>query len=94
MNIFSSLGLTVYADKWVEDGRYDFTDEDKAAIQEAYVVPSEYGNSACFVMIGGGKSFIPMSVNASYTVGDTIDLDKAQIVTLKKRGEKDIYRVE
>lgn len=94
MNIFSALGLTVYAGNWSEKERRAFTDEDKAAIKEAYVVYSQYGDSVCFVMVGGGKTFIPLSVNAGYAVGDTVDLDKAVIVTLEKAGEHDIYRVE
>lgn len=92
MNIFSSL--RVYAEKWQLKSSREFTAEEKAAVDEAVVVPSQYGNSVCFTMVSGGKTFIPLSQTSSKTVGDTIDLSKAKLLTLGKCGEADIYRVE
>lgn len=72
----------------------NFTAEEQAAVVSATVVPSQYGNSVCFMMVGGGQTFIPLSQNSSKAVGDSIDLATAKLLTLEKQGEADIYRVE
>lgn len=92
MNIFSSL--RVYAGKWSVKDQRDFTAEEQAAVVSATVVPSQYGNSVCFMMIGGGQTFIPLSSNSSLGVGDRVDLSTAKLLTLEKQGEADIIRVE
>ena len=92
MNIFSSL--RIYAGKWSVKDQRDFTAEEQAAVVSATVVPSQYGNSVCFMMIGGGQTFIPLSSNSSLGVGDRVDLSTAKLLTLEKQGEADILRVE
>ena len=92
MMIFNSL--RVYKDGWnVVDSR-SFEQEEISAVKEAYVVPSEFGNSCCFLMKSGGKTYIPMSRDAKASVGDAIDLTKAKLLTLSREGDSDIYRVE
>ncbi len=71
-----------------------FTAEEQRAVSSATVVSSQYGNSVCFMMVGGGQTFIPLSQNSSKSVGDTIDLSSAKLLTLGKDGEFDIFRVE
>lgn len=84
----------MYAGKWhVEESRA-FLAEEKAAVVQAVVVPSQYGNSVQFTMQGGGLTYIPLSQNSTLGVGEIVDLDKAQLVRLCKSGEADIYRVE
>ena len=92
MNIFSSL--RIYEEKWQLKSSRNFTAEEQAAVDEAVVVPSQYGNSVCFTMVSGGQTFIPLSQTSSKTVGESIDLSKAKLLTLGKSGEADIYRVE
>lgn len=92
MNIFSSL--RVYAGKWMLKASRAFTAEEQAAVESATVVASHYGNSVCFIMVGGGQTFIPLSQNSFKAVGDRIDLASAKLLTLEKQGEADIYRVE
>lgn len=92
MNIFSSL--RVYAGKWILKASRAFTAEEQAAVSSATVVPSQYGNSVCFMMVSGGQTFIPLSQNSSKTVGDKVDMTTAKLLTLEKAGEADIYRVE
>ncbi len=92
MNIFSSL--RVYAGKWMLKSSRAFTAEEQRAVSSATVVSSQYGNSVCFMMVGGGQTFIPLSQNSSKSVGDTIDLSSAKLLTLGKDGEFDIFRVE
>ena len=91
MNIFSAL--RVYAGKWSEKKVEAFKAEEIALVDRAEVVKSQYGLSVCFFMKAGGQSYIPLDQNSSAAIGDTIDLTKAQVVTLCKQGENDIYRV-
>ena len=91
MNIFSAL--RVYAGKWNEKKVESFKAEEIALVDKAEVVESQYGLSVCFFMKAGGQSYIPLDQNSSAAIGNTIDLTKAQVVTLCKQGENDIYRV-
>ena len=91
MNIFSSL--RTYAGNWSVKESRSFTEEEKAAVKSAVVVPSNYGASVCFTMVSGGKTFIPLSNDSSLGVGEAVDLEKAKLLTLEKDGEADINRV-
>ena len=91
MNIFSAL--RVYAGKWQEKSVESFKAEEIALVDKAEVVESQYGLSICFFLKAGGQSYIPLDQNSSAAIGDTVDLTKAQVVTLCKQGENDIFRV-
>jgi hypothetical protein len=91
MNIFSAL--RIYAGKWSEKEARAFAPEEIAAVEKAEVVESQYGLSVCFMMKAGGQSYIPLDQNSSLGIGSIIDLSKAQLVTLQRPGENDIYRV-
>ena len=91
MNIFSAL--RIYAGKWSEKNVRAFAPEEVAAVEQAKVVESQYGLSVCFFMKEGGQSYIPLDQNSSLGIDDVIDLNKAQLVTLQRPGENDIYRV-
>ena len=92
MNIFSAL--RVYAGKWNVKESRAFTNDEIAAVQSATVVDSQYGQSVCFMMVSGGQTYIPLDQNSSKATGDTVDLSKAELLTLSKQGEADIYRVK
>lgn len=92
MNIFNSLRK--YAGKWSVVASRAFSDEEQRAVTSATVVTSQYGNSVCFMMVGGGQTFIPLSTNSNKAIGETIDLSQAKLLTLAKEGEENIYRVE
>ena len=92
MNIFSSL--RIYAGKWAVKESRVFNQEEKDAISSATVVPSQFGTSVCFMMVAGGKTFIPMDQSSTLGVGESVDLSKAELLTLAKEGEADIYRVK
>lgn len=92
MNIFSAL--RVYAGKWSIKASRNFTQEEQSSVSSAVVVPSQYGNSVCFMLVNGGQSFIPLSSTSALGVGDKVDLSTAKLLTLEKAGEADIYRVE
>lgn len=93
MNIFS--GLQVYGGSWsvVADKTRGFNAEEIGMIARAEVVPSEYGNSVCFFMKGGGQTYIPLSRDSELSVGDSVDLTKAKLLTLHRDGSADITRV-
>lgn len=91
MNIFASL--RIYAGKWSEKNARAFAPEEVSAVEKAEVVESNYGFSVCFFMAGGGQTYIPLDQNSSASIGTLIDLTKAQLVTLQRPGEDDIYRV-
>ena len=92
MNIFSAL--RVYAGKWNVKETRDFTQEEINEIDTASVVDSQYGMSVCFFMRGGGQTYIPLSNDSNKSVGDTIDLRTAKLLTLGRQGEADIFRVK
>lgn len=92
MSIFSNL--REYASKWSEKGRRNFSDEEKAEVASATVVPSQFGSSVCFFMKAGGQKYIPLSNTSKAEIGQSINLDNAQLITLGKAGEQDIVRVE
>lgn len=92
MNIFSSL--RTYAGKWQVKESRNFSQEEINSVSDAYVVDSQYGNSVCFVMVGGGQTYIPLSTNSSLGIGDSVDISKAKLLTLSRAGETDIQRVE
>lgn len=91
-NIFESL--RTYAGKWQLKSSRNFTQEEIACVERNEIVASQYGNSVCFYMVGGGMTFIPLSTNSTKGVGESIDLSKAKLLTLGKAGEDDIQRVE
>jgi hypothetical protein len=91
MNIFSAL--RVYAGKWSEKAKRAFTSDEISAVEKATVVDSQYGQSVCFLMVGGGMTYIPLDQNSSKATGEEVDLTKAELVTLSRQGEADIYRV-
>lgn len=92
MNIFSSL--KVYAGKWAVKASRAFEKEEIDAVDNASVVDSQYGLSVCFFMKSGGQTFIPLSNTSTLSIGDTVDLSKAKLLTLGREGEADIYRIE
>ena len=91
MSIFGKLKM--YASKWSETECRNFTSEEIAAVERAEVVASQYGNSVCFFMVGGGQCYIPLDRDSSLGVGESVDLKVAKLKTLSKQGEDDIMRV-
>ena len=92
MNIFDSLNI--YAGKWQVAGSRKFNAEEIAMVSSAVVVNSEYGKSVCFFLNTGGQTYIPLSNTSSKNVGDTINLEECNLLTLSKKGEADINRID
>lgn len=91
MGLFT--GRTVYAGKWSVKDVESISAADQALVNRAEVVPSEFGLSVCFFMKAGGQTYIPVSNDCNAKVGETVDLTKAEIITLEKSGESDIQRI-
>ena len=91
MNIFNAI--KVYNGKWQVKNTRNFTQEEIDAVKSASVVDSQYGLSVCFILRSGGQSYIPLDQNSAKSVGDPIDLSKAQLLTLGREGDADIMRV-
>lgn len=92
MNIFS--GLQVYGGSWNVKSTRKFDQEEINAVKKAEVVSSEYGNSVCFFMKTGGQTYIPLSIDSSLSVGDSVDMKSAELLTLHRDGSNDIVRVK
>jgi hypothetical protein len=78
---------------WHQTELRNFTREEIDDVLYADVVSSQYGNSVRFHLKGGGFSYIPLDKSSCLGVGEVVDLQIAQIVTLSKKGESDIYRI-
>lgn len=85
--------LRVYAQKWEETARSTFSKADRAKVEKCTVVESDYGLSACFHLVGGGVQYMPLSKDVDLEVGDTIDMEEAEVITLSRPGDNDIYRL-
>ena len=93
MSIFDAL--RTYRGKWAVKSVEKLSADDINSVSSATVVPSEYGQSVCMTLKSGGQKFVPVS-NTSRAVanGEHIDLNQANIVTLGRDGDDDIYRME
>ena len=78
---------------WTITNSRPFNPEEIAAVNRAEIVASQYGNSVCFFMKGGGQTYIPLSQQSKLAVGDELDLKTAKLITLSRKGNDDIYRV-
>lgn len=93
MSIISSL--VQYKGKWNLVNSSKLEQEDLDAIKSAHVVNSEYGLSVCFILNGGGYSYMPVSQNGIQpNVGDRVDLSAITVEQLHREGDKDIYRAK
>lgn len=91
MNLFSNL--QVYGGKWNVKSSRNFSKEELDLVEKAQVVDSQYGCSCCFFMKNGTNMYVPMSNDSKSGVGDIINLQEAEIITLEKPGENDITRI-
>jgi len=93
MNVFD--GLKKYGESsWEVTNSRTFAPEELAMVDKAEVVSSDYGSSVCFFMKSGGKTYIPLSRDSTLTVGDTVDMAKAKLLTLHREGDGDINRID
>lgn len=96
MNIFDSLQVF---GKWAvsqEPGKEPrkFNATELACVDFAEVTAGDYGLSVCFHMKEGGVTYMDVARDVNANVGDLVDLTKCTILTLTKKGEDDIKRVQ
>lgn len=92
VNLFKEV-LDIYAGKWQVSDRRSFTEDEINSVERTEIVKSQYGNSVCFYLRSGGMAFIPCATDMQKGVGEPIDMKKAEVLTLSKKGEADILRV-
>lgn len=83
-----------HAGQWSVKSSRNFTPDEIDAVVSNVIVTSEWGNSVCFTMKAGGKTYIPLTLESTQGTGESIDMHSAKILTLEKQGETDIVRVE
>ena len=90
-NLFE--GLQEYGGSWMVKESRKFNDKEKSLCSHAVVTQSEvgqregYGLSVCFFMKNGRTTYKPLSTHSKLGVGDSIDLETANILTLERDGE-------
>ena len=97
MTIFScskNTKMTPSNIRWEVVDTRKFTKEETDKVASAEVVPSQYGKSVKFSLVGGGCVYIPVSSNSVIAIGQVVDLNTANILTLSKPGEASIERIE
>ena len=77
---------TIHGEKWNVVSKRHFNAEECATIKSVIVVDSKYGKSACFFIVTGGMMFIPLSNDCTRTVGEVLDMEKIELVTLERNG--------
>lgn len=93
MSIFS--GLQTYAAKWSAKGSRAISKEEKAEIQSADVVSSEYGLSMVFTLKGGkGKKYMPVSRDSQLAEGDAVNIASISFIELEREGDNNIFRAD
>lgn len=91
-SIFFDL-LKQYNLKWQVKESRKFNAEECAMVKEAKVVPSLYGHSIQFTMIGGYVTYTPLSQESTREVGEIVNIEDMKLLTLSKPGEEDIFRI-
>lgn len=93
MSIFSNL--QTYAAKWTAKGSRAISKEERAEVQSAEVVSSDYGLSMVFTLKGGkGKKYIPVSRDSQLAEGDEVSIPSITLIELEREGDNNIFRVD
>ena len=90
----SKASIKHVSSEWIITMSRPFTEEEIMAVSSNRVVKSQYGLSVEFTMKKGGVIYIPMYGSHDDLVNVEIDLHLAEILTLSKEGEKNIYRID
>ena len=92
MGLFTNI--KTYATGWALKATNKISPADIAAVDRAVVVDSKFGKSVCFFLKAGGQAFRPVAQDSQLSVGQTVDLNAVEVLTLEKSGEKDIIRIK
>lgn len=83
----------VDADGWGIKTFRKFDSNEIDAVKSNEVVASKYGKSVCFCLYSGESKYIPLSDYSLLSIGDTLELQNAILITLYREGDDDIYQV-
>ena len=92
MGLFTDI--KTYATGWAVKATNKISPADIAAVDRAVVVDSKFGKSVCFYLKSGGQVYHPVAQDSELSVGQTVDLNAVEVLTLEKSGEKDIIRIK
>lgn len=85
INFFATA--QVYGSKWNVIEKRRFNSEEKDMIESASIVDADYGLSVCFMMKGGGSTYISLGKESTGFVGQELDMDELYFLTLERKGE-------
>lgn len=93
MSVLSNLRVYGHG-KWQVKNVEKLSEEDVASIKSAEVCPSRFEGKAsiCLVLKSGGVSYLPVDQNCSCEIGQSVDPNSIEIVTLSAQGEPDAIR--
>jgi hypothetical protein len=93
MGLLDRITKKTYQDTWSEVSRERFDAETIDAVEAAEVVASEWGISVKLTLIDGQVAYFPISKEVKDAcIGDTVDVSKCFLVTLK-RGDKTCEKI-
>lgn len=85
INFFATA--QVYGSKWNVIEKRRFNSDEKAMIESASIVDADYGLSVCFMMKGGGSTYISLGKESTGFIGQELDMDELYFLTLERKGE-------
>lgn len=77
----------VYGSKWNVIEKRPFNNDEKGMIEKASIVNADYGLSVCFMLKGGGSTYIPLGKESTGFVGQEVSMDELSLLTLERLGE-------
>ena len=86
--------LRTYAGQWSVKSSAKLSADEAAQIRSITVQASDFGLSACLLMYGGGRKYVPVSRDSALAEGDVVNKNSVQVITLEKEGEADIIRLD
>ena len=81
------------ADGWGIKSFRAFDIKEIDAVKSNEVIASKHGKSVCFYLYSGESKYIPLSEYSLLSIGDSLDLHYATLITLCREGDSDIYQV-
>ena len=85
INFFATA--QVYGASWQVKEERRFSTEEINAVDSAEITSADYGLSVCFMMKGGGSTYISLSKESDGSVGQKVDVKDLKLLTLERQGE-------
>lgn len=78
---------------WTLKACAEMSPSDKKMVKTAEVVSSAYGKSVLFHLVSGAKCYFPVSNDCDPAIGQHVNVDDIEVLTLAKAGQDDITKV-